>query len=211
MDKIELQSLRQELADCDCLEAQRRELLYSRRWFVRTLAGAALGAAVFGRAGVALANESGCNANGPNNCYTENECQTPGGGDACNPNVCTSNNTCGKPGGSGPGAPNTCYTSNTCSTDTCGANPPGGNTCVWYNYCGAQGNVCSYQNQCSEWNECLLANACKTTNTCTVRNKCDGTVNNIPPCSASDTCPSGNTCSFMDWPCYWCNTCDAPG
>ena len=62
-----------------------------------------------------------------------------------------------------------------------------------------------------EWNECLLANACKTTNTCTVRNKCDGTVNNIPPCSASDTCPSGNTCSFMDWPCYWCNTCDAPG
>ena len=41
MDKIELQSLRQELADCDCLEAQRRELLYSRRWFVRTLAGAA--------------------------------------------------------------------------------------------------------------------------------------------------------------------------
>ena len=197
MDNVDLQALRQELSCSDRQEQQERRSLFSRRWFVRTLAGAAVGASAFARVNPASANQPGCDATHANNCLLNNTCEN---NDACGPNTCVLDNVCGKPGSVGGGNGNTCNISNTCNTDTCSGTTGGGNICAWFNACTAHGNLCTV-NQCQSWNQCI-SNTCQVSNTCTLRNRCNG---GTDFCQAYDNCTTNVPCSLFDFPCWFSN------
>jgi hypothetical protein len=193
-----LQSLRQELADCDRQEQQKRKLVFSRRWFVQALGGLGLGvlAVESAEADRPCANDT-CSATTANLCTLNNFCV--GGVQDCNPNTCVATNSCG--------------TQQQTGTNTCGAK---GNTCTVENTCiktnnckalnqclGTTGapNVCSVNNTCAT-NSCKRSsqNWCQKTNTCTTNlcsfptsNHCGYPANECTPTSAN-TCGKGGDC-----------------
>ena len=111
MKNRDLESLCQELFDSDEKERQERKLLFSRRWFVRALAGSAAGGLALGVANVALPNDPGCDATHENRCvaYATNVCNA---NDSCLQNICPVTNECGP----GQTNSNTCVVNNQCSS-----------------------------------------------------------------------------------------------
>jgi len=176
MDERELQSLRDELQSGDQKEQQERKSVRSRRWFMRTLAGAAAGAVL----GTAMDADAACSPpGGTNTCSAANTC----GVNTCAPNTCGTNNTC---------TTNSCTTGNVCTAVN--------NCTTANNQTCATGNTCT-TNTCTANNNCTF-NTC-TTNTCAT-DICSGvnTCTTLDNCTTDDQCwPLLNTCSGTNTDC----------
>lgn len=202
MNETDLELLRNELLECDRQEREQRELLFTRRWFVRLLAGAIAGAWAWGRAGEAGANTWQCNAGKTpnvcdpntctgvpnscslgNQCKTGNECTAPLPGNTCGVvNQCPIMNQCGDPNAPGTDGGNTCNILNTCGT---GPIVSGVNTCD--------------TNTCTGWNACSPKNVCQTKNKCVTRDRCGPTPVN-DTCNGSNKCTPNKSCWVFDSP-----------